>query len=178
METFTNIKDFVNASSFHEKRLKSSKILDYSSIDEPILDIIIKFSELDYCFTLQSCYGHFLYNHQKDPNNLELLPRMERNVKVEYRIAYIVICIENSHLGLSLFDAFKEIPFIDKEYIQFGCADWFWERYSNSFALQVEPERHMRRDRLFVDYREALHIQEVRGYFFDKMRELLKRQKI
>jgi hypothetical protein len=96
------------------------------------------------------------------------------NAEVDYRIAYIALCIENNNQGLFLFNELKKIPFIDNEYIQFGCAEWFWEQHSNSFALQVEPERYMSKDRIIVDYREALHIQEIRGYFFDKIRKLLK----
>lgn len=178
METFINIKDFANAPSFQEERLKSLDRLDYASIDEPILDIITNFAKLDYCFTLQSCYGHFLYNHQGDPHSIELLPPSKINAEVDYRIAYIALCIENSNQGLILFNGLKKVPFIDKGYIQFGCAEWFWKQHLNSFALQVEPERYMRKDRIIVDYQEALHIQEIRGYFFDKIRELLESLRI
>ena len=116
--------------------------------------------------------------NQKDPQSIELLPPSKRNAEVDYRIAYIALCIENSKQGLILFNALKKIPFIDIRYIQFGCAEWFWKQHLNSFALQVEPERHMRKDRIIVDYQESLHIQEIRGCFFDKIRELLESLKI
>ncbi len=41
------------------------------------------------------------------------------------------------------FHDLRQIPAIDPEYIQFGCAEWFWEAQVNSYALQVEPMRHM-----------------------------------
>ena len=68
-------------------------------IDMPIINLINGFNKLPYCFTLQSCYGHFVYNGQKDSHNLEPLPVKDTIAKVEYRIAYIAFCIENSRLG-------------------------------------------------------------------------------
>ena len=38
-----------------------------------------------------------------------------------------------------LFNALKEITIIDPENVQFCCAEWFWKRQVNSYALQVEP---------------------------------------
>jgi len=88
-------------------------------IDVPIVTIINAFNKLSYCFTLQSCYGHFVYNGQKDPHNLEPLPIKDSISKVEYRIAYIGFCIENSASGRGLFEYLKEITAIDLENVQF-----------------------------------------------------------
>jgi hypothetical protein len=60
-------------------------------------------------FTLQCCYGHFIYGGQNDPHNLEPLPLTDTIARVEYRLAYIAICIENSDLGRMLFEALKEL---------------------------------------------------------------------
>jgi len=65
---------------------------------------------------------------------------------------------------------------VDSEYIQFGCADWFWERNVNSYALQVEPIRHMRKDQVRIEYGEALHIEKVRGRFFNEIECLLQKR--
>jgi hypothetical protein len=65
------------------------------------------------------------------------------------------------------------IPTFDPEYIQFGCAEWFWERQINSFTLQVEPIRHLKKDKVRVTYQEALHIQKIRNKFFDRLETLL-----
>lgn len=35
--------------------------------------------------------------------------------------------------------SFGAITAIEPDYLQFGSADWFWERWLNSYALQVEP---------------------------------------
>ena len=127
-------------------------------IDKPIIDLINGFNKLPYCFTLQSCYGHFVYNGQKDNHNLDPLPAKDTIAKVEYRIAYIAICIENSFLGKSLFDSLKEITAIGLENVQFCCAEWFWKKQVNSYALQVEPDRFKHKDTAILDYKEALHI--------------------
>ncbi len=173
METFTDLKDFVDNPYFHDQRKKWLSKLDIGSIDTPIVELISGFVKLDYCFTFQSCYGHFLHNSQNDPYNIEPLPISNGISNVEYKIAYIALCIENSKQGRTLFFELKEIPSIDPEYIQFGCAEWFWERQVNSYALQVEPKKHMTKDRLSVDYWEALHIEKVRNNFFTQLKKFV-----
>jgi hypothetical protein len=96
---------------------------------------------------------------------------------VEYRIAYIAFCIENSLLGRELFEALKEITAIDPENVQFCCAEWFWKRQVNSYALQVEPDRLKGKDTAILDYKEALHIEKIRNEFFIRLYELLEREK-
>jgi len=75
METFTKPKESVDNPNFQEQRQESLGKLDINSIDEPIIDIVEGFSRLSYCFTLQSCYGHFLHDFQKDPHNIKALPQ-------------------------------------------------------------------------------------------------------
>ena len=58
---------------------------------------------------------------------------------------------------------------IDKDYIQFGSAGWFWDRQVNTYVLQVEPDRYRFKDRVFLDYREALHVEKIRDLFFQKL---------
>jgi hypothetical protein len=94
---------------------------------------------------------------------------------VEYKIAYIAFCIENSDLGKMLFDALKKIANIDPENIQFCGAEWFWERQVNSYALQVEPDRFKFADKAILDYREALKIEKIRNEFFVRLKELLQK---
>jgi len=101
------------------------------------------------------------------------LPVKDTIAKVEYRIAYIALCIENSLLGRVLFNALNKITAIDPENVQFCCADWFWKRQVNSYALQVEPDRFKRKDTAVLDYKEALHIEKIRNEFFIRLYELL-----
>ena len=148
--------------------------LNDDMIDMPIVDLINGYNKLPCCFTLQSCYGHFVYEGQKDTHNLDPLPTKEIIAKVEYRIAYVAFCIENSASGRWLFEVLKEITAIDPENIQFCCAEWFWKRQVNSYALQVEPEKFKHQDTAILDYKEALHIEKVRNEFFFWLYELVK----
>ena len=161
---------------YQEQRRESLADLSDDMIDAPIVDIINGFNKLPYCFTMQSCYGHFIYNNQKDPYNLEPLPATDTVAGVEYRIACICLCIQNSALGRGLLEALNEITAIDPVNIQFCCAEWFWKRQVNSYALQVEPDRFKHKDTTILDYREALHIEKIRNEFFVQLRELLQKQ--
>ena len=166
METYTEFKSLVKNPLFNQQREKALSQLDFNAIDTPIKEIIKNFSNLSYCFTLQCCYGHFLYNDQKNPQNIEPLPKLDNISKIEYRIAYIALCIRNNKQGRMLLQKLKKIPEIDPDYVQFGCGDWFWKQQVNSYALQVEPERYKRKDKTIVNYQEALHIEKVRNEFF------------
>ena len=55
---------------------------------------------------------------------------------------------------------------LDSKYVQFGCAEWFWKRYLNSFVLQVEPERYSTKDKVLIEYNEAIYIENIRNKFF------------
>jgi hypothetical protein len=177
LETYVEAKDLVHNPAFVEQRQKALGDLDLSSIDEPIVDLITRFARLPYCFTLQSCYGHFLLDHHSDPHTLEPLPSsLNHETDVEYRIAYLAFCVSDNQPGRSLLRELSELCRIDSKYIQYGCADWFWERQTNSYVLQVEPERHKTKDRCVIEYQEALHIEKARNLFFDQLDVLLKKR--
>jgi hypothetical protein len=176
VETFLPPKDFVDNPRYQEQRKKSQQSLALSTIDPPIVDIVVGFSKLDHCFTLQSCYGHFLYSGQSYRHNIEPLPDVEVIRTLEYRIAYLALCIDETKLGRELFDDLRAVSLVNPEYIQFGSAEWFWERQVNSYAIQVEPKRHMTKDSIFVGYQEALHIERVRNQFFTELRKLLQKR--
>lgn len=96
METFTELKELAENPHYQAQKQKILFDLTDDMIDMPIIDLINGFNKLPHCFTLQSCYGHFIYNGQKDPHNLEALPVTDTITRVEYRIAYIAFCIKNS----------------------------------------------------------------------------------
>ena len=175
METFTESKGLVENPHYQEQRQKSLADLTDVMIDVPIITIINGFNKLPYCFTMQSCYGHFLYSDQKDPHNLAPLPVTNNIARVEYRIAYIAFCIENSDSGRRLFEALEGITIIDPKNIQFCCAEWFWKRQVNSYALQVEPDRLKHQDKALLDYREAVQIEKIRNEFFVQLQKLLQK---
>ena len=176
METFTGLRDFVENPHYLEQRQKSLRSLDMSTIDAPIIEIIEGFTKLSYCFTLQSCFGHFVYKNQKDEKNTEPLPVLENIPDVEYRIAYVALCLEDSDAGKQLFNELSRVPVIGPDTIQFGCAEWFWKDHVNSYALQVEPERHKTKDRCSVSYQEALHIEKARNEFFAEIKRIITRR--
>ena len=138
-----------------------------AEIDVPIIEIIEDFNKPPFCFTLQSCYGHFLYNGQENPDPLPVDKVMAR---VEYRIAYVAFCLENSDSGRSLFGALKKITAIDPEYIQFCSAEWFWKQQINSYALQVEPDRFKHEDTAIIEGKEALYVEKIRNDFLFRLR--------
>ena len=172
METFTEPKELVNNLRYQEQKQECLTGLTDSMIDTPIIGLIKNINNLSYCFTLQCCYGHFVYNSQNDTHNLEPLPHTDKIDRVEYMIAYIAFCIENCASGRSLIAALNKITNIGPGNIQFCSAEWFWERQVNSYALQVEPDRFKHIDKVMLDYREALHIEKIRNEFFIQLKEL------
>jgi len=173
LKTFTEPKELSENLHYDEQRKKSLFGLTDVMIDKPIIKIINSFNKLAYCFTMQSCYGHFLYKAQNDPQNLDPLPVTKTIEIVEYRIAYIAFCIDNNEFGRKLLKALGEITAIDSENIQLCSAEWFWKRQVNSYALQVEPDRFKHKDTAILDYKEALHIENIRNKFFVQHQELL-----
>ncbi|MGD9079787.1 MAG: hypothetical protein PVG96_10615 [Desulfobacterales bacterium] len=176
METFTEIREFVANPHYQDQKQKCLASLSDGMIDEPIIEVIKEFNKLEYCFTLQSCYGHFVYRGQNNSHNLEPLPDNDTIDSVEYRIAYICLCIQNSDSGKGLLEALNAITAFDPENIQLCCAEWFWKKQVNSYALQVQPKRFKHKDTAMLDYREALIIEKIRNEFFFQLRELLKKQ--
>ena len=172
MQTYTEPKPLVGNLHYWEQRTKNLSVLGDEMIDTPIVEIINNFNKLTYCFTLQCCYGHFLYPGQEDPKNLESLPITDTISTVEYRIAYIAFCVENNESGKRLLKDMERVTRIDKKNIQFCCADWFWERQVNSYALQVEPDRFKNEDKALLGYEEALHIEKVRNKFFTHLTKI------
>lgn len=173
METFTAAKELAENLRYKRQRMKTLAGLTDAMIDTPIIDIIKDFNQIPCCFTMQSCYGHFLFDGQEDPYNLEPLPDTNTIQKVEYRIAYLAFCIENSEAGRNLLRSLMKITAIDPDNIQFGSAEWFWGRQVNSYVLQVEPDRYKHLDKAFLEYREALHTEKVRKAFFFHLKALL-----
>lgn len=168
METFRGPRDLVHNPDYLEERDASLKKLDPAIIDVPIVDLIMGFARLPECFTMQSCYGHFVWAPGQDPGNLQRLPEAHEG-EIEYRIAYIAFCIENTPRGRRLRESLEGIASYNPEYVQFGSPDWFWNQWPNSYALQVEPVRHKCKDSVVIGYEEALNVEKARDDFYDSM---------
>ena len=175
MKTFTEPRQFIESPQYSKDRHETLAALDLRTIDEPIVDIIDGFAKLPHCFTLQSCYGHFLYSPEQDAHNLDPVPTKNTGY-IRYRLAYIVFCVDNNPAGKAFYHSLAQIPALDPEYVQFGSAEWFWKRYVNSYALQIEPTRYKNKDEAILEHPEALHIQQRRGLFFSNIRDLLETQ--
>lgn len=170
---FTATPELAWNPGFNKKRNASVGSLDLGSIDAPILDIVERFAEIRCCYTLQSCYGHFMYPGQANPRCTEQLPLMDNDTEVEYRIAYMAFCINGNRAGIELLSRLMNVPVLEPEYIQFGCADWFRRWHPNACILQVEPGRFKELDTAKVSYMEALHIEKTRDMFFAEIRNVL-----
>ena len=172
METFDQPRELTASPHFQADRQVALTTLENARIDAPIRGLIANLASISCCFTLQSCYGHFVHGEQPHPENLEPLPAHDVGA-VRYRIAYIALCFDNSPPGRRLLTALADIPAIDRDLIHFGSPSWFWERYLNSYALQVEPSRFINKDEAVIDYGEALHVQQVRALFFEGLEQLI-----
>ncbi len=166
METFIEALDLVANPDFHQQRENSLRTLKDAEIDPPLTNLMNDLSGLTCCFSLQSCYGHFLYPGQSDSHFIGPLPVIGEGVEIEYRIAYLALCIEDSDDGRDLKAQLRQIAQIAPSMIQFGSATWFWDRQINSYALQVEPDRFKDSDKAYIGYKEALEVEVARSQFF------------
>jgi len=174
VETFAAPRPLVESPHYSRDRHDALSRLDPRSLDEPIAELITAFNTLSCCFTLQSCYGHFISTPDQDDHNCEPVPARDCG-SVRYRIAYVAFCLEDNAAGRALHESFGQLATRDSAYVQFGSANWFWERHLNSYALQVEPARFMLMDEVVLDYAEALRVQERRDLFFRDLGRLLQR---
>ncbi len=173
MKTFSKAKALRTNPHFKAHKQRWLARLTDTVIDKPIVAIIKDLNKRADCFTLQSCYGHFIYPGQTDRYNFDSWPVTENIAQVSYRIAYLAVCIANCGTGRDFLDRLKSTTAIDPQNIQFGCADWFWQQQINSYVLQVLPERYQHQDQVQLDYREALEIEKLRNRFFEYLRSIL-----
>jgi len=173
METFSKAREFVDHPKYVIDRKKALSGFRSRDIDAPIRDIVKDFARLPHCFTLQCCHGHFLWKGQTDRHNMDVLP-VQNPGMIRYRIAYLALCIEQGDWGVHIRERLAAICETDEAYVQFGSPHWFWQKYPNSYALQVEPRRYMFLDEALLEHAEALHVQSIRDVVFQQVRKLLK----
>ena len=94
METFTGLTDFVPDLNYQIRRKKILSKDFYLETDFPVRDIVKNINELLYCFTLQSCYGHFVLDSGESSHSLKSFSKLNQS-KLKYKIAYLALCIEN-----------------------------------------------------------------------------------
>lgn len=95
METYTKLKELVENPRYRIQKQKSLEGFTDNMIDTPIIEIVNGFNKLPCCFTLQSCYGHFVYDGQTDIHNVEPLPYIPHP---NNKIKYLITNIENTNI--------------------------------------------------------------------------------
>lgn len=173
METYVEAKELVDNPNYSKQRKMALGNLNFDIIDKPIVNVIKKIATIPDCFTLQSCFGHFLHDYQKDPNNIDPIKPQALDKEIEYRIAYIALCVENSLGGRKLLKELSKLISIDPKSIQYGSAEWFWNRQINSYVVQVEPERFRMQDRCVIDYQEAMRLEQIRNQFYQELGRII-----
>ena len=172
MDTYSEPRRLVDSPRFEVQKREGLAGLTGEMIDEPIAGIVAGFNQIPCCFTLQSCFGHFLFSGQEDPHDCGSLPDLGPDVEVEYKIAYLAFCLDNNDQGKRLLERFREITQIDPDNIQLCSPDWFWEKQINAYALQVEPDRFKHQDTAVLGFGEALRVEKTRNEFFREMEVL------
>lgn len=178
VETYTAARPLVPNPNYDSDRRNALRQLrtelSNGSIDGPTLDIVERFARLPHCYTLQSCYGHFMRESRVEDRNMNRVDSlMAVSGTLHYRIAYIALCIQNSDRGRTLLEEMRTVQDVAPGYIQFGSADWFWQRCVNSYVLQVSPLKNAFQDHFEVSLEEARRIERTRDRFFDRLREVL-----
>ena len=69
MQTFTAEKPLVENPDFEQQRAEAHRQLEElirsKDIDLPLVPLLTRFMAVPHCFTIQSCYGHFV--HEREP---------------------------------------------------------------------------------------------------------------
>ena len=173
MQTFIEAKPLVPFPAYAEERARAVGAIVWDDLDAPVVDVVRAFNELPHAFTLQCCHGHFLTARGQDEHDLAPLPEGHHGA-VRYRIAYMALCVDDDAAGRKFLERAAGLPaLLDPAYVQFGCADWFWQQWVDSYVLQVEPVAHRFEDQASLSAGEALRTQSVRDAFFEELRDLL-----
>lgn len=182
METFIQPRPCVSHPAYWRDRERSLQDLRHeivkNTIDPPLLPLVWECISIPHCFTLQCGYGHFVHRLAPDPENCVPISSIREPVgPIRYRIAYLALCVENSRDGRLLYHNLAGMTEMDPAFIQFGSADWFWDRMPNTYCIQLEPERMKEEDSGDVTWEEALRLEELRGPFFKRLMEIMHRHR-
>lgn len=173
MDTFMAARALVPFPGYAQERERALDAIVWGDLDAPVVDVVRAFNDLPYLFTLQCCHGHFLTHPGQDEHDLAPLPAGHSGA-VRYRIAYVAFCVQDCDSGSAFLERTSRLPaLVDPDYVQFGCAGWFWEQWVDSYVLQVEPAAHRYRDQTALAAGEALQTQRARDRFFEELRQVL-----
>jgi hypothetical protein len=167
METFAGPKPFVDNPGYEKNRFAAIEtlrnLIARGKIDQPLVELLELYSRVPHCYTIQSCFGHFVHEWEPDEHTTARLAPYRGIVHtVHYRLAYLAFVLEKSKNGSVLCRDLRTLASRNPRYIQFGSAGWFWDQSVNSYQIQVAPEREKYKDCFWVTYKEALLLEKVR----------------
>lgn len=172
METYTAPKPFEDYPEFQRDRQLALDMLDIALIDDPLVGLIKDLNQIPYLFTLQCCHGHFQTTDGEEISDFDASGSINKLNKLEYRLAYIVFCIENSSSGKFFAQQLQDIPLTVKHgLVQFCSAQWFWDQWLNSYVLQVMVPRFKDKDTCVIDVHEADKIKQARDIFYAYLKD-------
>jgi hypothetical protein len=182
MDTFTEAKPFQPHADYAADRKRTLRELEREitrgSIDLPLLPMIRECMQIPHCFTVQCCCGHFVHDLEPDPENLSRPSQYAGTAEsLRYRVAYLAVCIREDKRGRELFADLQALATQEPGYIQFGSADWFWNRMVNTYCIQLEPERMKELDSGMVSLSEARTLEEIRTVFFDSLAGIIRKHR-
>jgi hypothetical protein len=178
VQTFTEPRQLEANPHFAAQRIAALAGLASATLDRPLVTLVQGFADLPWCFPMQSCCGHFVFLEGQDRRNLDRLPpTASAPARVLYRLAYLVLALDDGPEGQALLRQLRAVPAIAPDLVQFGSADWFWERQLNTFVLQVQPWRHRQVDSVLLTHDEAQEIEQTRDWFFMRLGEVLREQR-
>jgi hypothetical protein len=180
METFDVPKPFVDNPDYERNRRVALKTLQSliaaGKIDPPLVELMNLFSRVSHCYTIQSCFGHFVHERESDERTTaRLIPYKGMISTVLYRIAYIAFVLEKSENGLVLYHDLRTLALQNPGYIQFGSAGWFWEQSVNTYQIQVAPEREKDKDSFWVTYDDAILLEKMRDMLIRELAPIAKK---
>jgi hypothetical protein len=166
METFTRPRPLIDNPDFAAHRVAALDALDTAAVDAPLRDLISALNRLEHSFTLQCCWGHFRGPGEDPPQDN---PPPRGRADLEYAVAYLALAVRDDAAGEAWLETLRGLKMAEPRFVQFGSADWFWERQINSYVLQVGPKKSRRLDRMTVDGKQARLIAHARTRLFREL---------
>lgn len=152
---------------FADQRRAALKSFARADIDPPIREVMQAVNRLPWCFSLQCCWGHFVTAQNPDQHNLARLTPDTPDQTCHYRISYLALCLDTGPDARDMLEEMRAVPdALGPDLAQFGCAEWFWKQWVNSYVLQVQPRAMAHLDSMDLGLEQALQVQEARDRFW------------
>lgn len=174
MRTFDTAPPLESDLAFSINRSQSLHLLDLSVIDIPIVDTVYKYSKLECCYPVQSCWGHFDHAYSFWGRGAAV-NCLNRGQTMRYRIAYLALCLDDSEHGAFLLELLRQVPQCVGGSVQFGSAKWFRELHNNIYVVQTAPPHCIYLDSCYIDKKEAQYIHKSRcdmWYYLDMIADV------